>query len=236
MTSLFSSLLKFSTSGEAQSAAIDKSPLPPINPEAAVPDNEDLGFSRPKTSNVTRSPRKLPKLPDGATAPLPPPLEDAAGEDEAKGAGGDDEAQQDGGDSPVVTTEKGTGTSDIEGHPKEEGGGDDDNGEGGESEWQTGEEPDQSAAAAVPSKTPSKSSLRSSAKDTVSAGAAEVEPPKEEAKGSRTSVRSISLGLHKLSLATYYEVHVSLQEVTGNSCRAGVQRQPGGWIHATSWR
>ena len=42
-----------------------------------MPDNEDLGFSRPKTSNVTRSPRKLPKLPDDA-ATLPPPLEDEA--------------------------------------------------------------------------------------------------------------------------------------------------------------
>ena len=211
MTSLFSSLLNVSTSGAEQSAAIDKSPLPPINPEAAVPDNEDLGFSRPKTSNVTRSPRKLPKLPDGAAAPLPPPLEDTAGEDEAKGAGGDEEAQQDRGDAPVVTTEKGTGTSDVEGHSKEDEGGD--SGEGGESEEQTGEEPDQSAAAAVPSKAPSKSSLRTSAKDTVSAGAAEVEPPKEDAKGSRMSVRSISIGLHKLSLDTYYEVHVSLQEV-----------------------
>ena len=57
--------MKISTSGPAQAAAaaIDKSPLPPINPEAEVPDNEDLGFSRPKTSNVTRSPRKLPKGP-----------------------------------------------------------------------------------------------------------------------------------------------------------------------------
>ena len=79
--------MNFPTSGAAQTAAIDKSPLPPINPEAEVPANEDLGFSRPKTSNVTRSPRKLPNLPD---APLPPPLEDEAGEggeDDAPGTG-----------------------------------------------------------------------------------------------------------------------------------------------------
>ena len=54
--------------------------MPPINREAAadVPDNAELGFSRPKTSKVTRSPRKLPKLPDGAVPALPPAIEDAA--------------------------------------------------------------------------------------------------------------------------------------------------------------
>ena len=85
--------------GPAHTAGIDKSPLPPINREAVdVPDNAELGFSRPKTSKVTRSPRKLPKLPDGAVPALPPAIEDAAewpqveeaGKADEGGGGGDD--------------------------------------------------------------------------------------------------------------------------------------------------
>ena len=216
--------MNFPTSGAAQTAAIDKSPLPPINPEAEVPANEDLGFSRPKTSNVTRSPRKLPKLPDDA-APLPPPLEEGAQEE-------DGEADADAASAPV-TTERGTDTRDVaavEGDSKEEDtGGDGDKLKLEENEeneeQQTGKEPDGSAAAgsAGASKAASKVSVRSpSVKDTsatsAEAGAAEVGSPKEDAKGSQSSVRSISIyarasataWLHKLS-----EIHTGLGERVG---------------------
>ena len=121
-----------------------------------------------------------------------------------------------------MTTERGTDTRDVvEGQSKEEEtGGDGDKLKLEENEeQQTGKGPDDgsvaAAGSAVPSKAPSKASVRSSsaaAKDTsAEAGAAEVGSPKEDAKGSQSSVRSISIyarasstaSLHFLEILTY---------------------------------
>ena len=120
------------------------------------------------------------KLPDDATT-LPPPLFE-------------DEALEEDGESPM-TTEKGTDTRDVEGHSKEEALGEDGDKleveQNEASEQQPAEEPDGSAeGSAVPSKAPSKLSVRSAA--TKDAAAAE-EGAADDAKGSRLSVRSISI-------------------------------------------
>ena len=88
-----------------------------------------------------------------------------------------------------VTTEKGTDTNDVEGDSKEEAEKLEVAEQNKGDEQKPAEAPDGSAAGSA---APSKLSIRSSANDTVTADATEVGSPKEDAKGSRVSVRSIA--------------------------------------------